>query len=78
MEQFKNVFDRVVEVAKGAGMLNRPVELIVDGTDLPFYGRPNAEGVVGTNKSKNTTYAYKHITISAHARGRTVKRRRSH
>ena len=73
MEQFEEVFTRVVEVAKGAGMLNRPVELMIDGTDLPFYGRPNAEGVVGTKKSKNTNYAYKNITISARTRSRTVK-----
>ena len=72
-EQFEDVFDRMVKVAKGAGMFNRPVELMIDGTDIPFYGSPDAEGVVGTKKSANTTWAYKHITISARARGRTVK-----
>ncbi|WP_162562627.1 transposase [Salinigranum rubrum] len=81
MGQFEGVFETVVEVAKGAGMLNRPVEVMIDGTDLPFYPQSKdddgnliiPEGVVGTKKSKNTTWAYKHITISARTRGRTVK-----
>ena len=38
MEQFEDVFDRVVEVTKGAGMLNRFVELMINSTNLPFYG----------------------------------------
>lgn len=80
-EQFEDVFERVVTVAKGAGMLNRPIEVMIDGTDIPFYPQSYddddnliiPEGVVGTKKSKNTTWAYKHITVSARTRGRTVK-----
>jgi IS4 transposase len=81
MEQFEGVFETVVKVAQGAGMLNRPVEVMIDGTDIPFYPQSKdeegnliiPEGVVGTKKSANTTWAYKYVTISARTRGRTVK-----
>jgi IS4 transposase len=80
-EQFEDVFECVVDAAKDAGMLNRPVEVMIDGTDIPFYPQSYdkdgnliiPEEVVGTKKSKNTTWAYKMITISARTRGRTVK-----
>ncbi|WJK64797.1 transposase [Halobacterium salinarum] len=72
-EQFEAIYTQMIELAQGAGMLGRPVELMVDGTDLPFYGDPDTDGVTGTKKTKNTSYAYRHVTISARCNGRTVK-----
>jgi hypothetical protein len=72
-EQFEDIYTQMIELAQGAGMLDRPVELMVDGTDLPFYGDPSTDGVIGTKKTKNTSYAYRHVTISARCNGRTVK-----
>jgi hypothetical protein len=73
-EKFQQVYDRQLRAAKGAGMLDRPVPVYIDGTIRPYYKR-NAglpDGVRGGEPKNGTYYGYHHTTISAHANGRSI------
>jgi hypothetical protein len=72
--QFREAYDKQLQAAKGAGMFDRPVPVYIDGTIRPFYKRNAglAEGVRGGEPKNGTYYGYHHITISAHADGRSI------
>lgn len=73
-QMFRQVYDRQLQAAKGAGMVDRPVPVYIDGTIRPYYKR-NAElpeGVRGGEPKNGTYYGYHYFTISAHANGRSI------
>lgn len=63
-EMFKRVFDITFEFAKKSGLLNRPVDLAIDYTDILYYGDPHDYMVLGTKPQKGTCYAYKFAVVS--------------
>lgn len=71
---FRQVYDRQIEAAKGAGMLDRPVDVYIDETIIPFWERKAGlpEGVRGGEQKNGTYYGYHWATISAHDGGRSV------
>ena len=73
-DEFREVYDREIQAAKGAGMLDRPVPVFIDATIRPFFKQNAglAEGVRGGEPKNGTYYGYHHVTISAHADGRSI------
>lgn len=63
-DMFRNVFDVTFEMAKKSGLLNRPVELAIDYTDILYYGDPYDYMVLGTKPQRGTCYAYKFAVAS--------------
>jgi putative transposase len=63
-DMFRNVFDVTFEMARKSGLLNRPVDLAVDYTDILYYGDPNDYMVVGTKPQKGTYHAYRFAAVS--------------
>jgi len=46
-------------------MLERKITVLIDKTEIPYWGDRNDEGVMGTKKQKGTSYCFKYITIHA-------------
>lgn len=72
---FEQVYDRQLEAAAGARLFDRPVDVYVDSTVIPFYldrsvGKP--EGIRGGAQSNGTYYGYHHFTLCAQVRGRSI------
>jgi len=43
----------------------RKIIVLIDKTEIPYWGDKNDEGIVGTKKQKGTSYCFKYITIHA-------------
>lgn len=75
-DRFHSVFETQVQAAKNAGMLQRKVPIHIDATIIPYYKRGHTddlpEGVTGNVKARGTHYGYKHVTVSAQDKGRTI------
>jgi len=75
-DRFHDVFEMQVQAAKNAGMLQRKVPIHIDATIIPYYKRGRAdglpEGVTGNVKARGTHYGYKHVTVSAQDKGRSI------
>ncbi len=67
-EEFKKVNERVLAAAKGAGMLDRPVDCDLDITILPFYPQKldPPEGARKGEKKKGTVHGFHFGTMVAH------------
>lgn len=75
-DRFHHVFEMQVQAAKNAGMLQRKVPIHIDATIIPYYKRGPTdelpEGVTGNVKARGTHYGYKHVTVSAQDKGRSI------
>lgn len=46
-------------------LTKRKIIVLIDKTEIPYWGNKNDEGVVGTKKQKGTSYCFKYTTIHA-------------
>lgn len=65
---FEGVNSRVLDAAKGAGMLDRPVEVYGDITIIPFYPQnlERPDEARGNEKKKGTHHGFHFATLVAH------------
>ncbi len=67
-DQIKRMFDTMLEmnwqVAKKMNLFNRPVDVGIDFTDIPFYGDKNAPMIVEKQPGDGTTHCYRFATIT--------------
>jgi len=66
--QIKRIFSTVFEInwqiARKMNLFNRPVDVGIDFTDIPFYGDKNAPMVVEKQPGDGTTHCYRYATIN--------------
>ncbi len=64
-DMFSGVFDMVLEMARRQGMLQRPLDLAIDMTDIMYYGDKEDYMVVGTKPRAGSNYCFKFATVNA-------------
>ena len=62
--RFLKVNRELADRMKRLGALSKPLTLAIDWHDVMYYGDPEAEGVVGTQRKKGSHYAYRFATAS--------------
>jgi len=67
-KEFETINERVLNAAKGAGMLDRPVEGYLDITIIPFYPQnlPRPKKARGNAKKRGTMHGFHFATLVAH------------
>jgi hypothetical protein len=64
MREYEDVSDRIFEYLRSLRCLNRMVLLMIDITEIPYWGNKNDFGVVGTKHQRGTSYCYQYITAN--------------
>lgn len=64
-DMFFGVFGMVLEMARQQGMLQRPLDLAIDMTDIMYYGDKENYMVVGTKPRAGSNYCFKFATVNA-------------
>jgi putative transposase len=66
--QIKRIFSTVFEInwqiARKMNLFNRPVDVGIDFTDIPFYGDKNVPMIVEKQPGDGTTHCYRYATIN--------------
>jgi putative transposase len=67
-DQIKDMFSHFFEmnwvIARNMKLLNRPVDVGIDFTDIPFYGDKDADMIVNKQPGDGTTHCYRYATIN--------------
>jgi DNA-directed RNA polymerase subunit RPC12/RpoP len=63
MTHFEMIFEKIWYNTKKYNLFDKPVNLAIDRTDIPFYGDINAEGVEGKEPKDGTAFGYALYTV---------------
>ncbi|MBU0498241.1 MAG: transposase [Candidatus Thermoplasmatota archaeon] len=63
-QMFTLIFEMNWEIARKKKMFDRPVDVGIDFTDIPFYGDKNADMIVEKKPGAGTTHCYRYATIN--------------
>lgn len=64
LRRFRGAFEHIFETAKSYGVLKNEVDLAIDYTDLPYFGKKDNPMVVGGKEHKGTNFSYRFITLN--------------
>ncbi|MEW6070259.1 MAG: transposase [Candidatus Thermoplasmatota archaeon] len=70
--EFMKIQDELLSKFRKLRLLTRKIIVLIDKTEIPYWGDKNDEGVVGTKKQKGTSYCFKYITIHALIRDKKI------
>lgn len=70
VEMFDEVTDAIYLQAKRMGVFQRPVDIAIDFTDLPYYGDKNDFWVVGGKHKKGTNWFHRFASVHIVVAGR--------
>ena len=65
MRHFQILFEKIWERSKTYNLFNEPVNIIIDRTDVPFYGDIDEIGIEGKEPKDGTAWGYAFYTVYA-------------
>ncbi len=65
MKHFQILFEKIWERSKKHNLFNEPVNIIIDRTDVPFYGDIDEIGIEGKEPKDGTAWGYAFYTVYA-------------
>lgn len=72
LAEFMKTQDELLSKLRKHRVLVRRAIVLIDKTEIPYWGDKNDEGVVGTKKQKGTSYCFKYITIHVLIKGMKI------
>jgi hypothetical protein len=63
IERYEEANRKLLESAVKARVFRGWVDLAIDIHDIPFYGKKNTRGIVGTKRKLGTNYAFRYMTV---------------
>ncbi len=70
MGVFQNVFEKIYDTAKPYGIFKGKLDVAIDITELPYYGKKSDLMVVGTKHQRGTSNAFRYATINIVEKGK--------
>jgi len=67
--EFMKAQDELFSKLRKMRLLTGRVTVMIDITEIPYWGNKNDIGVVGTKKQRGTSYCYQYITINIFIKG---------
>jgi hypothetical protein len=63
IRKYEEANRKLLESAVKARVFRGWVDLAIDIHDIPFYGKKNTRGIVGTKRKLGTNYAFRYMTV---------------
>ncbi|MBU7037973.1 MAG: hypothetical protein HXS52_08575 [Theionarchaea archaeon] len=69
INRYEEANRKLLESAVKARVFKGWVDLAIDIHDIPFYGKRNTRGIIGTKRKLGTNYAFRYMTVCHCAEG---------